>query len=108
MSQIIDLNLLVPEDLQFKIGNDIYKIPTQPKYQKVLEFSVMQQKYAKTRNAQELEKALPEMVAFILNLDEEKSKMTAESVTQNLILPQMKIIMEKFTEELQKTANDPN
>jgi hypothetical protein len=104
--KIVDLNVLVNEPIAFKIGNEIYEVPSSPSTQLVLQMVAIEEKVKESQNAQEQIELLAEMVATLLSQGEKK--VTKEEVINKFSPAQMRKVVEVYQKTMMEISNDPN
>lgn len=103
---IIDLDLLVSEPLQFKIGEEVFEVPSSPSTQLVLHMVNIENKVKKTKNSEEQIHLLAEMVATLLSQGERK--VSTEEVLQKFSILQMRKIVEVYQQTMMEINSNPN
>lgn len=107
MAKIVDLDILVPEGLEFKIGGDIYTISGNPSTELTIQFMGFQDKSSKAKKAENQVELLAEMTSLILNQDKTHD-VDKDFVMKNLSLQQMKVITDEFMKLIQGLESSPN
>ncbi|MBP1935121.1 hypothetical protein, partial [Ammoniphilus resinae] len=106
MARIVDLDLLVAENIQFKIGGNVFEIPGNPSTELVLKFMAFEERKTKKGNKDAVE-MLAEMVAYILDMDKNHTVDVA-FVKKNFSPSQMQKIVQVFTEVVAGIDQNPN
>lgn len=104
--KIIDLDLLVSEPIQFKIGGEVFETPSSPSTQLVLQMVAIENKTKKAKNAEEQIHLLAEMVATLLS--QGNRKVTTEEVLQKFSPAQMRKVVEVYQNTMMEINNNPN
>ncbi|PLS04020.1 hypothetical protein [Neobacillus cucumis] len=104
MSEIIDLDLLVNEPIEFKIGGEIYKMSTSYSTEDILNIYHLEQQMKKTKKEEEQLK-LHDKIIFILfsqlnDIDEQW--------VRKLHHTQKIAIMKHYRERMNKISSNPN
>lgn len=107
MARIVDLDLLTSQNIQFKIGGEVFEIPGNPPTQLTLEFMEFQDRKGKTKDPKANVESLAEMVAMILNQDDKK-EITKQFVLEKFSLSQMTKIAEVFMDSVRGIESNPN
>lgn len=107
MSEIIDLDLLVSEPVSFKIGNEIYKVPTDLETGILLKVSKLEQKIIKSQQSKEIEKALSLQDDLVFILMSELNEVTKEWVGK-LHNSQKIAILNHYRNRVNELNQDPN
>jgi hypothetical protein len=103
---IIDLDLLVSEPIKFKIGGEIFEVPSSPSTQLVLQMVNIENKAKKTKNHDEQIYLLAEMVSLLLSQGERK--VSVDEVIEKFSLTQMKRVIDNYQQKMREINNNPN
>ncbi|AMV11525.1 MULTISPECIES: hypothetical protein [Anoxybacillaceae] len=103
---IIDLDLLVSEPIQFKIGGEVFETPSSPSTQLVLQMVAIENKVKKAKNAEEQIHLLAEMVSLLLSQGERK--VTIDEVLEKFSPVQMKKVVEVYQQKMTEINTNPN
>ncbi|MGG3919911.1 hypothetical protein ABEV38_19200 [Parageobacillus thermoglucosidasius] len=103
---IIDLDLLVNEPIQFKIGGETFETPSSPSTQLVLQMVAIENKVKKAKNAEEQIHLLAEMVSLLLSQGERK--VSIDEVIEKFSPVQMKKVVEVYQQKMTEINNNPN
>lgn len=104
--KIIDLDLLVQENIQFKIGDETFEVPSSPSNQLVLQMVAIENKAKKAKNAEEQIHLLAEMVATLLSQGERK--VSTEEVFEKFSIVQMRKVVEVYQRTMMEINSNPN
>jgi len=104
--KIVDLDLLVQESIQFKIGDETFEVPSSPSTQLVLQMVAIENKSKKAKNAEEQIHLLAEMVATLLSQGERK--VTTEEVLRKFFPVQMRKVVEIYQQTMMEINSNPN
>lgn len=109
MANIIDLNTIVKEDLEFKLlDGKIIKVPGELSTKFVLELTALQEKAQKANGFEDELNVLIDMTTLVLSQDK-KANITREYVQENLNdLKIMQLIITSAVEHIENIANDKN
>ncbi|MEC1768282.1 hypothetical protein [Schinkia azotoformans] len=103
---IIDLDLLVNDPIEFKIGGQKYQVSTMPTTKFILEMALLEDKMKKSKKNEEQIELLDEMVLKLFN--QENEQVTKEFVSTKLSFTQKKKIMEVYREMMNEINSNPN
>lgn len=104
MSNIIDLNILVNENLKFLIGESTYEIPN---HLDTETFLMMVNYEKKANTAKKLEEEMKLMDEMVFELFSKLNDVTFEWV-KGLNITQKKAILEHYKNKLSSYSKDPN
>lgn len=104
--EIIDLDLLVNEPIEFKIGGENYQVSTTPTTKFILEMASSESKMKKSKSNEEQIKLLDEMVMKLFN--QENEQVSIEFVSDKLSFTQKKKIMEVYRQMMNDINSNPN
>lgn len=107
MTEIIDLDLLVSENIQFKIGGKVYDIPTSYTTEAVLKMYHLQQELEKMKKANNLEKSLEFQDKMIYILFSQLNEID-ENFVKNLHATQKAAIMKYYQNRMNEINSNPN
>lgn len=104
MSKIIDLDLLVPENISFKIGGEIYEVPASFDTQTVAVLMQAEQKTLETNDQIEVLNIIDEMVHMLLS---QLNDVTLEWV-KKLHATQKNAIFHFYKQRMYEIDKNPN
>lgn len=107
MARIVDLDVIVPEPVQFKIGGEVYEIPGSPTTEFLIKFMSLDMKVLNQKDDKKKLELMAEMSAMLLNQDP-NHEVTKEFCLKNLSFVQMKAIGEIFKETVTNIELNPN
>jgi hypothetical protein len=107
MAKIIDLDVMVVEPIEFKIGGEVYVIPGSPSTSFLLKFMDFDQKRIAKKEPKAQIELLAEMTAMLLNQDENHN-VDKSFMLDKLSFSQMVKIVEVFKESMRELENNPN
>ena len=103
---IIDLDLLVNEPVEFKIGGELYTVSTSPSTTSVLELALLEEKMKKSKKVDEQMKLLDEIVLKLFN--QESEQVTKDFVTDKLSFSQKNKILIVYRDIMREINTNPN
>ncbi|MEC1772837.1 hypothetical protein [Schinkia azotoformans] len=104
--KIIDLDLLVNDPIEFKIGGESYQVSTMPTTKFILEMALLEDKMKNSKKNEEQIGLLDEMVMKLFN--QENEQVSKEFVSSKLSFTQKKKIMEVYREMMNDINSNPN
>ncbi|MEC1726919.1 hypothetical protein P9E34_19610 [Schinkia azotoformans] len=104
--KIIDLDLLVNDPIEFKIGGENYQVSTMPTTKFILEMALLEDKMKKSKKNEEQINLLDEMVTKLFN--QENEQVSKDFVSNKLSFSQKKRIMEVYREMMNEINSNPN
>lgn len=104
MSQIIDLDLLVTEAIPFKLGGEIFEVPTSLNTETVIKLMHIEQQIKKNKNVEEILKLQDQMVLILFSqLNEVDEKWVAK-----LHQTQKSAILKHYKDRMNEINSNPN
>jgi hypothetical protein len=104
MSQIIDLDLLVSDAIQFKIGGEIFEVPTSLNTETVIKLMHFEQEAKKTKKTEEILHLQDKMVLVLFSqLNQIDEKWVAK-----LSQPQKSAVLQHYKDRMNEINSNPN
>lgn len=110
MSNTHDLDLLTKETIKIKIGGKTFELPAEPPVNftyKLLNLEEKTKKAKKKKDHKAAFDALVDMVADILNLDE-NNQIERQFIVDKFSNSQMRAIIEIYQKQIVENQNNPN
>lgn len=107
MAEIIDLDLLVSEDIVYKISGNKYAVPTDMNTSTIIKLSQIEQKINKAQKSKDIEQALmlqDELVYILLSQQNDVTKEWVEKLHNS----QKIAILKNYRNRLEELNQDPN
>jgi hypothetical protein len=104
MAEIIDLDLLVSEAIPFKIGGEIYEIPTSLNTQTVIELMHLEQKIKKTKDVEKILYLQDQMVLTLFSQSNDVDQKWAAGLSQT----QKSAILQHYKTRMNEINSNPN
>lgn len=104
MAEIIDLDLLVSEGIPFKIGGDIFEVPTSLKTETVIQLMQLEQKIRKTKDVEKILGLQDEMIHLLFSQSNDIDKAWVSKLHQT----QKSAILQHYKNRMNEINSNPN
>ncbi|WP_226087485.1 hypothetical protein [Mesobacillus sp. S13] len=104
MAEIIDLDIIVPEGIPFKIGGEIFEVPTSLKTETVIHLMQIEQKIRKTKDVEKILGFQDDMILLLFSQSNEVDQAWVRKLHQT----QKSAILQHYKKRMNEINSNPN